>query len=173
MVIVLMGYMGSGKSVLGNDLAYALQFEFIDLDAYIESREGKNISAIFKDDGELYFRRAESKYLAEILNDRTKVVLALGGGTPCYGTNLNLIKSSQNTISIYLKATIETLLTRLSDETAKRPLVAHLDTQDERREFIGKHLFERSGFYQQADITLETDKQTVEDSIENIIFQLF
>ena len=74
MVVVLMGYMASGKSTIGNFLAKKLDFEFLDLDDYIESQEGLTVKQIFSDKGELYFRKLETKYLAKLLEAEKNII---------------------------------------------------------------------------------------------------
>ena len=91
MIVVLMGYMGSGKSTIGKELATLLKYNFLDLDDYISEKENATISDIFKDKGEIYFRKKETEYLKEIINSYNDIVLALGGGTPCYGNNLKIL----------------------------------------------------------------------------------
>ncbi|MCK7589845.1 shikimate kinase [Subsaxibacter sp. CAU 1640] len=172
MKILLMGYMGSGKSTVGKRLAEILKFDFIDLDAFIEQNENQSIVNLFKAKGEIYFRKKESLYLNEILLKKN-VVISLGGGTPCYGTNMNRILTSENARSVYLKLSIPSLVSRLNDETTKRPLIAHLKTDEELVEFIGKHLFERSPFYNRADLTVSADYKTVDELTEEIVANLF
>ena len=86
---------------------------------------------------------------------------------------MQTILNSTNTISIYLKASIPTLINRLKGEKSKRPLIAHIETDELLTEFIGKHLFERSQFYNQAQVTITTDNKKEDDIIEELIFQLF
>ena len=102
MNIVLIGYMGSGKSLIGSHLAKKVDYKFIDLDQYIEKNETCSISKIFEDSGDIYFRKIETKYLIKCLSENNNIVLSLGGGTPCYNDNLTHINSANN-ISIYLK----------------------------------------------------------------------
>ena len=173
MIIVLIGYMASGKSTIGRILSSKLNYRFIDLDDFIESNENLNISEIFKTKGEIYFRKLESNYLDLLINEYDDIVLSLGGGTPCYGDNINTIINSVKTTSIYLKASIPTITRRLINENANRPLVSHLNTEEELTEFIGKHLFERSSYYNQANYSLSIDGKTREDIIEELIFDLF
>ena len=173
MIIVLMGYMASGKSFVGKVLAKKIGFDFIDLDTYIERREGKTINNIFESSGEIYFRKIETKYLKEVLDSKTNTVLSLGGGTPCYGNNLSIIKSDPKVISFYLNTTINTIVSRLENEKSKRPLVARFKSKDELQEFIGKHLFERSHFYNQSNFVIKNDSNFIDDIIEGIIVKLF
>ncbi|MFK2820760.1 shikimate kinase [Flavobacteriaceae sp. LMIT009] len=173
MVIVLMGYMASGKSTIGNFLAKKLDFEFLDLDDYIEIQEGLTVKQIFSDKGEIYFRKLETRYLIKLLETEENIVLALGGGTPCYGNNLESILKNGNTISVYLKASINSIIKRVEGEKSKRPLIAHLNTKEDIIEFIGKHLFERSQFYNQADFVVGTDNLEIDQIIEQIILKLY
>ena len=168
-----MGYMASGKSTIGNFLAKKLDYKFLDLDAYIESQEKKTVKQIFLEKGELYFRKIETNYLTEILKNEKNIVLALGGGTPCYGNNLKYILESNNTVSVYLKTSINTIIKRVESEKAKRPLIAHLNTNEDLIEFIGKHLFERSQFYNQADFVVSTDDLDIDQIVEQIVLKLY
>lgn len=173
MIIVLMGYMASGKSFIGKVLAKKIGYNFIDLDAYIEEREGKTINDIFESSGEIYFRKIETKYLKEVLASNTNIVFSLGGGTPCYGNNLSIIKNDPKVVSFYLNTTIKTIVSRLEKENSNRPLVARFKSKDELQEFIGKHLFERSHFYNQADFILKNDDVLIDDVVESIVVKLF
>lgn len=165
--------MASGKSTLGKILATKLNYSFIDLDDYIEEEEKSSVSDIFKTKGEIYFRGKETDYLKDILSSKNKLVLSLGGGTPCYSGNMQVIKDAENATSIYLNASITTLVERLKTEKSKRPLIAHLKTGELLTEFIGKHLFERTQFYSQAEVTISTDNKNEKDIIEELICELF
>lgn len=166
--IILLGYMGSGKSIVGNQLAKTLSIKFIDLDRFIERAEGHNITEIFESKGELYFRAQERKYLEVLLKDSLPMVLSLGGGTPCYYDTMEYIQSLENLTSFYLNTDINTLVLRLLKEKATRPLIAHLENEDAVKEFIGKHLFERNRFYQQAHHQISTDQKSVETLVKDI-----
>ena len=173
MKFFLIGYMGSGKSIIGLKLSEILDFNFIDFDNYIELKENMTISEIFKSKGEIYFRKAESKYLKEVLSNSSNTIISLGGGTPCYGLNMNMITNDENSISIYLKTSIPNLSHRLFLEKEHRPLIAHINEQDALNEFIGKHLFERSPYYTQSDLTVVTDNKTINEVVEQILLELF
>ena len=173
MNIVLIGYMGCGKSTVARYLSNILDVESMDLDAFIERQEGKTISSLFNDKGEIYFRKKESLYLKDLLHvDRPKI-LALGGGTPCYGNNINIIKNHSKSKSFYLKTPISVLVDRLRKEKEKRPLISHIQTDDDLMEFVGKHLFERTPFYMQSDYIIETGSKSVKDIGEAIVGCLF
>ncbi len=159
MKIVLLGYMGSGKTSIGKRLARDLKLEFIDLDQAIEEAVGTSVPEIFSGKGELFFRKKEMEVLEEVLKTRKNIVLALGGGTPCYGNNMQLIKQS-TPYSFYLKLSIGNLVQRLASKKAQRPLVTDI-ADNELPEFIGKHLFERGPFYAMANFTIDCNGKTV------------
>ena len=163
--------MASGKSTIGREISKKLDMKFIDLDDYISKREKSSISEIFKVKGEIYFRRIESLYLSEILNSKDNFILSLGGGTPCYSNNMDLIMNSE-AVSIYIKAGIKTLVSRLTAEKNKRPLVAELE-DDKLVEFVAKHLFERRFFYEQASMTVNTEDKSTEEITTEIRILLY
>ena len=127
------------------------------------------VKNIFDTRGEIYFRKVESQYLQELIHHINDTVLSLGGGTPCYGSNMTTILNSDNVKSIYLKASIPSLIDRLTNERNKRPLISHIKTNDELTEFIGKHLFERSAYYDQAHFKIITDNKSREEIVDEII----
>lgn len=172
MTLFLVGYMGSGKSVIGKNLAEILNYSYLDFDAVIEEKEQLSISDIFKNKGEIYFRKAELTYLKDVLGC-PKTVVALGGGTPCYGDTMKTILNSENSHAIYLKASIATLSNRLFSEKAKRPLIAHISNLAELNEFIGKHLFERAPYYEQSNVIVKTDDKSINEVVQGIMLQLF
>lgn len=109
--IVLMGFMGAGKSTVGRILAQALGWEFLDLDAHLEARAGASIAELFERHGEPHFRRLESSALANALA-RPNTVLALGGGTPEQLTNRLLLEQTPGTAVIFLDAPFPALFDR-------------------------------------------------------------
>ncbi len=168
MKIVLVGYMGSGKSVVGKKLAEMMKIPFIDLDFFIEKNQKKSISEIFETDGVIRFRKLEHELFVSLLQNMDSFVLSLGGGTPCYANN-HLLLQQENVFSIYLKTNIETLAERLKFEKSGRPLIANLPDH-EMIEFIGKHLFERSYFYDFSKFKLQTSNKSVVEICEEITF---
>jgi len=166
--IFLLGYMGAGKTVIGRSLSKKLGFKFYDLDNYIEQIEGKKVSDIFNEKNEVYFRKIENKYLHELSLKNEKKIISTGGGTPCFKNNLEIIQTSSNSISVYLKADIETLVKRLLHSIEKRPIISHLKKEDELKEFITKHLFERSFYYEKSDIKIKTDDIELKDIVKLI-----
>jgi shikimate kinase len=166
MKIIVLGYMASGKSTIGKAVSKKLDMNFIDLDVYISEREKRSIPEIFKVKGEIYFRKIEHTYLKELLHKDGDFVLSLGGGTPCYANNMEWIQSSKAK-SIYIQASIPTLVARLIKEKSTRPLVADLENE-KITEFVAKHLFERRFFYEQAALTMNTENKTIQEIVLEI-----
>lgn len=164
MKVLLLGYMGSGKSTIGRILAQKLNQSFLDLDNIIEKNEGKSVAEIIRNKGEIHFRKIEQQYFNQLLDQSESFILALGGGTPVYAGNHHRLKENGIT-SIYLRANIPTLVNRLQDELAQRPL---LDNKDDLSEFIAKHLFERSPFYNEATYTIAVDGKSIDDIVQEI-----
>jgi len=170
MKVVLVGYMGSGKSSVGKLLASKLRISFYDLDAVIEDNEQLSISNLFEKKGELYFRKSENKILQQILYKDESFVLSLGGGTPCYYNNHELLQQD-GVVSFYLKATSAKLVERLQVEKEARPLVASLN-KDELLDFVNKHLFDRSYYYHQVNHVVAIDEKSVDQLVDEIVQQL-
>tara|TARA_R110000868_G_scaffold2415_2_gene17918 strand:+ start:69 stop:587 length:519 start_codon:yes stop_codon:yes gene_type:complete len=164
--IVLLGYMGCGKSTIAKSLSQKKQIPFVDLDEYIEEKAKLSVKNIFEQLGEIKFRRMEHEALIELLQLEKQIIIGLGGGTPCYANNHELLKG-ENVHSIYLKASIDTLFGRLSANKSKRPLIAHMDNE-QMKEFIAMHLFERSFFYNQAKHVVTVDAKTISQVITDI-----
>ncbi len=166
MEIILLGYMGCGKSTIAKKLAHRLNLEMIDLDYYISDKENLSVLEIFKNKGEIYFRKIENETLKEVVTTKNNYVLALGGGTPCYANNMEIIK--EKVTSYYLKASIQTLNDRLLLEKSDRPLINSLK-EDQLVEFIAKHLFERAPYYEQASHTIQIDSKDIDEIVAEII----
>ncbi len=167
--IFLIGYMGSGKSRIGRELSEVISYNFYDLDNFISANEGLTINEIFKKKKELYFRKIEREYLIQLINKDEDKVISLGGGTPCYSDNMDLILNTINSDSIYLNRSIDFLIERLYNKISSRPLISHLKNKDELKEFISKHLFERNQFYLRAKKILKTDNSKVDQIISELI----
>jgi len=165
--VVLIGYMGSGKSVVSAMLAQKTGIEFVELDEYIEKKCGMSVADIFATKGELYFRKIERELFLEFLqNTSRELIISTGGGTPCYYNNHELLQA-EGVVSVYLKASVAALTQRLDKEKSSRPLLAHLSTE-ELSEFIAKHLFDRSFYYNQATFKISVDAKSVEEIVNEI-----
>jgi shikimate kinase len=165
--IILLGYMGCGKSTIANKLSKITEIPFVDLDKSIEEKVNLTINDIFERHGEIYFRKLEHEVFIELLNSPEKMIIGLGGGTPCYANNHELLKR-EDVLSIYLKASIETLYKRLAFNKSKRPLIADMNEGD-MREFIAKHLFDRSFYYNQAQYKVCVDDRTIDQTVADIL----
>lgn len=162
--------MGSGKSHISKILSEKLNFRLIDLDREISKRKKLTIAEIFDKKGEIYFRKLERETLEEILASEENVILSLGGGTPVYYNNMEII--NHNSKSVFLKASVGTLAERLSKQKEKRPLIANID-EENLHEFIAKHLFERNQFYSKAQFSVSTDNREPDDIVMEIIEKLY
>ncbi len=165
MIISLVGYMGSGKSHISKILGEKINFKIFDLDKEISKKKNKTIPEIFEKKGEIYFRKSEKETLEELLATQENCIISLGGGTPVYYNNMEILNN--NSITIYLRANIGTLVQRLSKQKEKRPLIARISDED-LPEFIAKHLFERNIFYNKAQYVVDTDHKTPEEIVEEI-----
>lgn len=153
----LIGYMGSGKTTLGRAVSARTGVRFIDLDDYIEQREGCTIREIFASRGEEAFRDIESRALAEV-SEQPDTLVACGGGTPCFGDNMEVMNSRG--LTVYLDAPHSSLLSRLKEGRTARPLIAAL-SDDELSEFIRRQMDWRLPYYTRA--TLSFDSSRLED----------
>lgn len=154
--IFLIGYMGSGKTTLGRNLAKKMGLEFIDLDIFIENRYHSSVREIFEKKGEESFRKIERSILHEV-SEFQNVIVACGGGTPCHFDNMDFMY--RRGLTIYLDTSIETLFKRLSVTSAmeKRPLLAG-KSDVELNQFITDALGARSPFYSRAKISFDSNK---------------
>jgi len=150
--IFLVGYMGSGKSTLGKQLANRLQFKFVDLDKTIEEKEGHELFDIFNKQGEAYFRGLEKKYLHETTALLEDAVIAVGGGTPCFYDNMSFM--NKEGVTVYLKMDASSLAYRIFNGKGKRPLVDGKSEAD-LKVFVKDHLAEREDMYNDASIIVE------------------
>lgn len=168
--LVLIGYMGSGKSIIGLELAKKLKINHFDLDDLIEKSQNLTISDIFKQRGEIFFRKKEHEIFTQKIASTEDFVLSTGGGTPCYYNN-HLLFDEKNVQTIYLKASINTLAQRLIREKNERPLIQNL-SNDDLNEYIGKHLFERGFYYNKAKFIIPVDSKSIEQIVTEIIEKL-
>ena len=165
MRIYLIGYMGSGKSHLGRKFSKHLGVQFVDMDHYIEERNYKTIPQIFAEEGEAEFRKKERKALEE-LSEFTDIVIATGGGAPCFFDNIDLMNNSGKTI--YLNIDPKILAFRLMKSKTERPLIKG-KTREELVAFIDENLNKRNEFYNQAKYQI-THPDIKMDELEKLIF---
>ncbi|MGG1553203.1 shikimate kinase [Paenibacillus ferrarius] len=158
--LVLVGFMGTGKSTIGKKLAERLHWRFIDADAAIEANQGTSIPEIFRLQGEAYFRKVESQVLAGVLTGACQVV-ATGGGAVLAQENRDCMLA--NSFVVGLKASAEAIIDRVSQDT-NRPLL-----QGNLEERVHTLLESRKTAYDFAHVTIDTTALTVEQIVEEIV----
>lgn len=166
--ITLIGYMCVGKTTVGRDLARRLGLRFYDLDWYIEERYHTRVPEIFASHGESYFRDVERRMLHETA-EFEDIVLACGGGTPCFFDNMDYL--NQVSTTVYLHATPATILRHLKISRGHRPLLEG-KSPEELQEFVEKQLGEREPFYSKAQIIEEIPPLDTRDKVSGIINDL-
>lgn len=166
--IILIGYMGAGKTTVGKALAKELHMPFYDLDWYIESRMHKTVKAIFDERGEAGFRKIEHNMLHEVA-EFEDIIISCGGGTPCFFDNIDYMNRQGETV--YLKATPEVLYGHLKMGKTIRPLLLN-KTADEVQVFIREQLAQRESYYSKAkyvlDVNLLDDYEKIKISVEQL-----
>ena len=170
--IILIGYMGAGKTTVGRQLAAELGLMFYDLDWYITSRMRRTVPEIFEESGEEGFRKVEQAMLHEVA-EFENVVLSCGGGTPCFFDNMEYLNRQGETV--YLKASPEVLYAHLKMGKSVRPLLLN-KTPEEVEAFVWKQLKRREPFYLQAkhvlDVNVLDSSDKIKISVEKIIQML-
>lgn len=156
--IVLIGFMGVGKTSLGKKLAKKLNWRFIDTDKLIEQKQGINISQIFEKYGENHFRQLEHNLLLE-LKFVKNAVIATGGGLPCFHDNMIHLNSFAQTV--YLKKEADQLTNHLKKIKSTRPLIAHMN-EHQLNNYVEQKLKERADFYELAQFCIDADRSTLE-----------
>lgn len=162
--IILIGFMGCGKSTVGIKLSYHLRRALEDTDKLIEKEEGRTISEIFKTDGETYFRSLETECLKKLIQTTDGKIISVGGGLPIREENHALLKELGTVI--YLRATPETIYERVKHDTT-RPLLQG----DNPQEKIRTLLQERTPIYEQAaDFVIDVDNKDFEAILDEIVY---
>ena len=154
MKIFLIGFMGSGKTHWGKQLAERLQLPFFDLDDTISNLEHRTIPEIFGESGEEYFRVKEKETLENLVEQNPSMVLSCGGGAPCFFNNIEFMKKSGTVV--WLNTHVSVLLQRLLKEKAHRPLIRSLNDAD-MKSYIIKKMNERRMYYEQADVIIDNE----------------
>lgn len=161
--IILIGFMGAGKTTIGKKLARKLDLEFIDTDDRIEAQTGRKISDIFAEDGEAYFRGLETETLRQLSQQERRCVIAVGGGLPMQPQNRPLLKELGTVV--FLEAEIETLEQRLKNDRVRPKLQG-----GNLRERIVSLMEERREVYQEtADAFVSTDNRSYGSILSEII----
>ena len=166
--IILIGYMGAGKTTVGKALSQALGLPFYDLDWYIEERHRRTIAQIFAEKGEKGFRDIERNILHEVA-EFEDVVISCGGGTPCFFDNMEYMNRQAQTV--YLKASPDILFRHLKMGKVERPLLKD-KTEDEMKQYIRDSLSTREPFYSQARYTLDVALLDNYDKIKDTVRML-
>ena len=166
--IILIGYMGSGKTTVGKALSKETGMMFYDLDWYIESRMRKTVAQIFAEKGEEGFRKIEHNMLHDVA-EFENVIISCGGGTPCFFDNIDYI--NQQGEVVYLKATPEVLYRHLLMGKVERPLIKN-KTPEELIAYITEQVAKREEFYNKARYTLDVSLMDNYEKIQLSVDQL-
>lgn len=158
--IFLIGFMGSGKSSIGERLAQRMGWQFVDTDRLIEATHHTTIAQIFAQQGESAFRAIEREVLAQLLPQR-HIVVATGGGMACKQENIDKMNAAGTTV--YLQASAENLAIWLKSERQNRPLIAQ-QSEEQLYQYIVQTLSQREKFYQQATFTIRVDQNYTTDN---------
>lgn len=161
--IILIGFMGAGKSTVGKQLAKRLGFRFMDTDEAIEKKAGKRISEIFAEEGEKSFRKKEGELLSELLAKTEKTVISTGGGLPMEEKNGRYLRELG--FVVYLDVTKETVLERLKKDT-RRPLLQGEDKEKRVEELLS---FRQPIYEYTAHITIDTNQRNFDEIIDDIV----
>ncbi|MFI3299148.1 MAG: shikimate kinase [Rikenellaceae bacterium] len=163
MIIYIIGFMGSGKSTTARQLGKKLHYNVVDLDRYIEEREGQSINELFDRRGEAAFRELERVALREVSTSSGNTVISVGGGTPCYSGNMEYMNQSGATL--YLRHSPEQLAARLAVSRNPRPLLRGLSAE-ELTQFVEEKLAQREEYYNQCSIVADNPTRNVSSIVE-------
>lgn len=172
-IVFLTGFMGSGKSTVGPELARKIGYDFIDMDNLIEEAEGASISDIFKLHGETYFRERESETLDRLSRRPESLVVALGGGALTNEASRGLVRSRG--VLVYLQASPEKILERVGRDR-NRPMLTNSDGRSmndvELTSRVESLLSEREKYYMSANLIIDTSDLTISESVDVIASKL-
>jgi shikimate kinase len=177
-VIFLVGFMGSGKTHHGKQLASSMGVPFADLDALIEAEEGMSVTEIFRLKGESYFRTCESRLLRTIplffstrminIDHKFSIfgVLSCGGGTPCFNHNMEWM--NEHGVTVWIAPDVDILVKRLIGEQETRPLIAGLN-ETELKNQVEQRLNDRDVYYRQSNLKITNPLISVQELHEQIL----
>lgn len=170
-LIIFTGFMGSGKSTLGQELAGLLDRQFLDIDKLIEEETGLSISDIFHKYGEGYFRELESRIWERIVQEQEKpVIISTGGGTLTFEKNWNVL-NNKDAVTVYLDEKFEVLWERIKSDP-ERPLVSlNKFSEDEVREKLMQLFQVRKKWYEKADVKINPSESSQMELIVQKIFE--
>ena len=161
--IILIGYMGCGKSTIGKKLSYAVRKPYVDTDKLIETKEKKTSSTIFSEQGEEAFREMETACIKSLFEQKQEHVIAVGGGLPLKPENRELLKKLGTVV--YLRTSVEELTKRLAGDTT-RPLLAGGNIREKITHLMDMRL---SDYLDAAEVIIDTDGRSFDEMYENIL----
>jgi shikimate kinase len=168
--IIFVGYMGCGKTFFAKEVSRKIEKIVYDLDELIENELQMTVNSIFSQKGELFFRKKEHAIFKEKMQSKESFIMSTGGGTPCYFNNHEYLVQN-DCVSFYLKASITTLYERLQMDKSKRPLLSNLN-ENKFKEYIAKHLFERSFYYNKANYVIDIDAKSTDEIVYEVLEKL-
>lgn len=160
--IILIGFMGCGKTSVGIRLSYQLRRMFLDTDKLIARQQGRSVSRIFEEDGEAYFRALETETIAGLQGGQERCIIATGGGLPVKPENRPLLRALGRVV--YLKAEPETVYERLRDDT-ERPLLQCADPLSRIRELMRER---ETAYTEAADMVISVDGKEIDMIVKEI-----
>lgn len=164
MRIILIGFMGAGKTSVGKKLAKELNFDFRDTDHEIELLENKSISDIFEQNGEKYFRKLENNVLEKLVKN-DNIVISTGGGIIITEENLNILKNEEKVI--FLDGSVETIIKHLDNERNKRPLLKKSKNLNKKIEELLSIRYEK--YREVSDILIDINSKNIDEVISQIL----
>lgn len=169
MIISLWGMPASGKTTLGRLIADELKIPFTDLDSFIENSLNQSVCDIFTKSGESHFRSVERNALITFLDRKAdrSMILATGGGTPCFLKNAELL--IKRTLSIYIRVPVPILSNRIISAPTGRPLFTYIDTNKQLEDKLISLLKERREYYEMAHFSIDGGEKNFETVKENIL----
>lgn len=167
MRIILIGFMGVGKTTIGKIIAKKLKLNFVDMDNYIEKREGKSISKIFEEYGEQHFRELESESLKDLIKS-DNIVISTGGGIVTTKENSDILKKEK--IVIFLDANTQTILNNLYKEIDKRPLLSNSKNIEYTISNLLNQRYEK--YNSICDIKIDINEKNIEEVVSQILVNI-
>jgi shikimate kinase len=162
--VILVGFMGAGKSTVGKLLAETIGVPFIDSDEWIADKEQATVSEVFATKGEAYFRQLEKAFLDQLAHEQPAVI-AVGGGLPCFGDNM--LKLKELGIVVYINTSLQTLTQRLKNDRQNRPLLAAVKDKELFR-FAEDLISIRKVFYKMAHVIVPNESNKPKELVEKI-----